>query len=146
MLNNTPLEQRLVLRSTTDPVSGCILMDGALVYGYGQINANGKVRRAHRVAWTLVHGEIPKGMCVCHSCDVRNCINVDHLFLGTQGENLADMRLKGRRHYAKGVFCLTYEQVAQIRVDTRSARAIAQEYGVSHTTINKVRAALSLAA
>ena len=64
--------------------------------GYVRIKINQQTWAAHRLAWTLVHGPIPRGMWVLHHCDVRNCINVDHLFLGTSQDNIDDKMQKGR--------------------------------------------------
>ena len=77
------------------------------VHGYGQIGYQGSMLRAHRVAWMLVRGPIPKGLCVLHKCDNRKCVNPYHLWLGTLKDNTQDMMRKGRcglvgdRHWAK---------------------------------------------
>jgi hypothetical protein len=52
---------------------------------------------AHRLTWMAFYGPIPDGLVVMHTCDIRLCVQIDHLVLGTQGENLADMDRKGRR-------------------------------------------------
>lgn len=69
--------------------------------GYGAINVDGKITVAHRVAWSLVNGEIPDGLFVCHKCDNPKCCNPSHLFLGTCSDNINDMCAKGR-HGMKG--------------------------------------------
>jgi len=66
------------------------------VNGYGKAFALGRSWLTHRLAWTLAHGAIPARMCVLHHCDRPACVNPDHLFLGTQKDNLADMRAKHR--------------------------------------------------
>lgn len=76
-------------------LSECWYWRGSLEeFGYGRLQS----KRAHRLSWTLFNGEIPKGLYVLHKCDIRNCVNPDHLFLGTQIDNMRDMVKKGRHN------------------------------------------------
>lgn len=63
---------------------------------HGSTTRNGRKEWAHRVAYELVYGPIPAGMVVRHSCDNGRCCNPTHLLIGTQADNLADMRQRGR--------------------------------------------------
>ena len=66
-------------------------------YGYGRIHiAGGRNFGAHRVAYGLLVGPIPAGMCVCHRCDNPGCVNPRHLFVASQEDNMRDMIRKGR--------------------------------------------------
>jgi len=78
--------------------NGCTIYTGAKYHGgHGAFYMDGKQVHAHRVAYELYVGEIPKDMCVCHKCDVPSCVNPDHLFLGTQADNMQDKLNKGRQ-------------------------------------------------
>lgn len=75
--------------------------------GYGKFGVGGKMINAHRVAWTIANGPIPHdgsahGICVCHRCDNPACIRVDHLFLGTNLDNIRDRDSKGRHTPLRG--------------------------------------------
>lgn len=64
--------------------------------GYGWINIEKRKDRAHRIAWIIINGSIPAGMCVLHHCDNPPCINPAHLWLGTRRDNTHDRMAKGR--------------------------------------------------
>ncbi len=79
-----------------DKSSGCWLWTLSLRNGYGQISIEGKTKTVTRVYWEEINGLIPEEMCVLHTCDTPSCVNLEHLFLGTQADNIHDMDNKGR--------------------------------------------------
>jgi hypothetical protein len=115
--------------------------------GYGILAAKGE-KRAHRVAWVLWNGPIPDGMHVLHHCDVRCCVNPEHLFLGTHTENMRDMTRKKRgKQPALSGECSPVRKLHQSHVNAIRAEyakgqitqsELAQKYFVSPMTINRV--------
>jgi hypothetical protein len=115
--------------------------------GYGQISLTitGIAVMAHRVAWELTNGPIPPGLCVCHSCDRRECCNPKHLWTGTHQDNMHDMLVKGRRRSRtlhgedNPLAKLTNDAVREIRrlYDEKkmSQCKMAKVFGVSECTI-----------
>jgi hypothetical protein len=78
---------------------GCIVWTGSAVpRGYGRLwmSEKGGKEYTHRISWILHNGPIPRGMSVLHRCDNPPCVRPDHLFLGSQADNVCDMVRKGR--------------------------------------------------
>ena len=84
--------------SKVEQTNTCWIWTGARnQYGYGMfLVKRGKTRGAHRFSFETFVGPIPEGHDVCHTCDVRNCVNPAHLWSGTTSENLRDCSAKGR--------------------------------------------------
>lgn len=147
MRDDRRLRQLLAESTRTDPTTGCILWEGRLnPGGYGRISMRVGKRRwwmAHRIAYELASGPIPDGLLVMHRCDVRNCVNPDHLRLGTQSDNIRDMYAKGRDNCPRGVdrrgAKLNPAKVLAIRADPRIQREIAADYGISQSVVAEVR-------
>lgn len=98
------LQQRFDEKWMPEPNSGCWLWTGAVNYkGYGRLSHKLKPVNAQRISWFLRHGVMPpRRIDVCHQCDTPQCVNPDHLFLGTRKDNMQDMVSKGRRIYPIG--------------------------------------------
>lgn len=126
-------------------MSPCQLWTGSVdACGYGFKRIEGRLYRAHRIAWQMANGAcIPEGMHVLHKCDDPGCLNPDHLFLGTLQENMADRNSKkrhahGRRH---GNVVLMPEEVVEIRKlwgEGSSKSDIARSFGVSFGCIREI--------
>ena len=112
--------------------------------GYGKLTRNNKSYKAHRYSWMIHNGSIPSGMFVLHHCDVPNCVNPDHLFLGTQTDNMKDMDNKGRRTIGekKSNAKLNNKKVKEIRqllLKKVTQEVIAKQYGVSQKIIWNIK-------
>lgn len=138
------LKYRLFRKVSKDPDTGCWLWGGSKsADGYGRITVNNKLVGAHRVSFETFVGPIPAGLHVCHKCDTRNCVNPNHLFLGTNAENVSDKVSKGRQSFLRGEqqagAKLTENQVREIRSSNLSQRKLAAKLGVSQSVVFNVK-------
>jgi len=126
---------------------GCWLyLGGRSSRGYGVVSVRGRAATAHRLAYLLRVGPIPPGLCVLHRCDTPRCINPEHLFLGTKGENNADRKRKGRNADRRGErntqAKLTPEQVDDIRSlytgGSTSQRQLADRFGICQQQVSAI--------
>ena len=125
---------------------------GCFKNGYGAFGYNGKVVKAHRLAWELTYGPIPEGMFVLHHCDNPKCCNAkntkDHLYLGTQLDNMQDRDNKGRASRISknngenhGRAKLTKEQtneIRRLRNEGYKQQKLADMFGVSRRNIRSI--------
>lgn len=138
-------------RSIPEPNSGCWLWTASWHHlGYGAVGRHpdhGQVK-AHRLSWVAFNGTIPDGLKVCHKCDVRCCVNPDHLFLGTQADNVADMFAKGRnrsspRYGEENPMAVLTENKAREILRTyaggvNNQRELCRMYNVTPMTMNRL--------
>lgn len=142
----TPAE-RLERGAKANPNTGCIEWVGYTRGGYGSLRIDGKQLQAHRVAYEISKGPIPEGLFVCHKCDNRRCINIEHLFLGTNKDNVDDMVAKSRHHgprqkgSANPMSKMTEEQALFAIRATCSIADIAKAIGVAQGTVRSARRA-----
>lgn len=111
--------------------------------GYGSMRYKGKTWRAHRAVWDKERGEIPKGMHVCHKCDNPSCVNIKHLFLGTNNDNMQDKINKGRQTKGTDTYSakLNENAVRKIRKLSMfkfSNKDIAFLYDVNQSTVCRI--------
>jgi HNH endonuclease len=113
--------------------------------GYGRFKLrDGTQAPAHRIAWEIANGPIPYGLQVLHKCDVRSCVNPEHLFLGTHGDNMRDMvnKRRGLLGEMNGRAKLTSADVIAIRGSSKSHAELGRVFGVSPETIRHARIGL----
>lgn len=138
------LERRLLHYSRSGP-NGCRLwIARTKPQGHGTLQWKNRCTYAHRLAWICANGPIPDGLCVCHKCDVPNCINPDHLFLGTRADNNRDRHAKGRYDSMahgenNGNAKLTAAQAMEIFHARGLQREIAAAYGIAQPSVGLIK-------
>lgn len=96
---------RIMAGSIPEPNSGCWIWLGSTnAKGYAHLKYETRQQRANRFSWSAYNGEIPPGLHVLHSCDNRLCVNPEHLFLGTNQDNVDDKMRKGRAGQNQNAF------------------------------------------
>jgi hypothetical protein len=127
---------------------GCIPWIGhKLPTGYGMLRSkrgdSWTKEYAHRIAWSLKNGEVPSGKCVLHRCDNPSCVNVEHLFLGTQADNMRNKASKGRHHMrtgglVNGLNAIDDERIRDLDRMDITRDGIADWLGISQATVSHV--------
>lgn len=144
---NSPFHQRFLKRiekksSPYPHLNECWIWKGTkLCNGYGSVTPNGKHQRvlAHRYSYAYYNGDVPEGHDVRHKCDVRSCVNPEHLETGTRKDNVRDMYERERA--SNGKKQLTQEQINDIRQKYTNGmlqKDIAKEYNLHRLTIYRV--------
>ena len=133
------IKERIYERTVRD--GDCMLWTGSHLHnGYGLFWDVGlqKSVLVHRKVWELEFGEIPSGLFVCHTCDIKDCINIDHLFLGTAADNWHDLLSKGYRTH-------TYrprpseDTLKSVYLDDRGYRLLASFFDLSHSVVYSIK-------
>lgn len=115
-------------------------------HGHGQfgLSHHGSMRAipAHRVSWQLTFGVIPNGLYVCHKCDNPSCVRPDHLFLGTQKDNMQDAVAKGRMARGERLGKLTETQIKEIRslfqTTSLTQKELAEHFEISRANMHRI--------
>jgi len=139
------IRERFWARVAPENENGCRLWVGNFfTTGYGDFAWKGRSTGAHRVAWMLERGEIPAGKLICHHCDVKGCVNPDHLYVGSALDNSRDAHQRNRVRPPKGeqhsAAKLTAAAVVEIRrrAATESTASLAREFGAGWATVRDV--------
>lgn len=146
-MKGPPSIDRLLAAVEFDVNGGCWLWSNAPnAYGYGQVKVDGRFLMAHRLSYEHHKGPVPDGLLVLHKCDVRSCVNPDHLFVGTHQDNAIDAVKKGRwvdnRGEKHGMAKLSNSDVAEIKrlIGQGSTQAaIAKRFGIDQSTVSCIK-------
>jgi hypothetical protein len=127
----------------TDRSTGCWIWKGKEISNTGRprIEIKGKRVTAYRAAYEFFIAPIPPGLSVLHRCDNGMCVNPEHLFLGTQADNIADAVAKRRNPVGieHGMAKLSVEDVKRIRASSLSNKTLAMIFNVHRGHIKNLR-------
>jgi hypothetical protein len=138
-----PDDERFRLSYAISP-SGCHEWQRCRREGYGRFWVGGKLLSAHVYAWEIASGQpVPSDKQVNHKCHNRSCVNPAHLYLGTQRENMADMKAAGREFHPRGEdhpgTKLSTMQALSILESSDTTAALARKFGVSESLVRGIR-------
>jgi hypothetical protein len=140
------IPEKISKNSVRVPESGCWLWIGSLTNnGYGRMTFGAKTEfLSHRLSYEQKYGEIPNGMLALHHCDVKCCVNPDHIFIGTQQDNMTDKVMKNRQakgaHH--GMARLTEEQAKEVKFSDQKTSDLAKKFNCSAVMIRQIRGGL----
>lgn len=138
-----PIKEKLDMNVIKVPESGCWIWMGMISrYGYGRFTFGTKTNfSAHRTSYELKYGKIPDGMLALHHCDVKCCVNPDHIFIGTQQENMTDKVTKNRQAKGEshGMSKLTKEQATEAKFSGAKTSELAKKFNCSAVMIRQIR-------
>jgi hypothetical protein len=143
--NKDTIKERLYSKIKVNPKNNCWEIKLNKGARYPWIRVNGKYKRTHRVSYEIHIGKIPDGINCLHKCDNTKCCNPEHLFLGTQADNVADMIKKGRKRIFKGIELyeakLNKTKILAIKKKIEKGipvLKVAKQYGVNQVVIRGI--------
>lgn len=140
-----PLQERFEALYIPEPNSGCWIWIGSITrLGYGRFCiVTSRPMLAHRASWLIYEGFLPpEPYKICHKCDMRWCVNPEHLYVGNHQSNMDDMIKRGRSARGRCKAKITEEQARRIKYGNESAKLLAKEFKISKTTIWHIRAGI----
>ena len=146
---NETLPKRFASKCGEPDVNGCIpwiatrTAKGYGILHYGKSEIGILKTTAHRIAWVIARGDLAPSVLVLHRCDNPSCVNADHMFLGSQQENMDDMMSKGRHSWRNGqpwqkLNVHDVERIREMRKAGHTQQAVADQLGISRPLISMI--------